>query len=93
MTERVIPIGHKVLVKQIKAQETYGDSGIVYIPETAQSQQHKGVVVSVGEVAQGIQEGDCVQYNEHAKPVIMKHDGETVLLIDQHDILAIIVGV
>jgi co-chaperonin GroES (HSP10) len=92
MTERVIPIGHRVLIKQLKPSETYGDSGI-YIPENQQTQQNKAYVVSVGEVVQGIQEGDCIQYSEYAKPVSMRHDGETHLLIDQHDILAIIVGV
>jgi co-chaperonin GroES (HSP10) len=92
MIEKVIPLGHKVLVKQVEAAETYGDTGI-YIPDNQKTQKHKGTVVSVGEVVQGIQEGDVVQYNEHAKPVIMKHDGEDHLLIDQHDILAIIVSV
>jgi len=92
MTEKVIPIGHKVLVKQVKASETYGDSGI-YIPENQQSQQLKAHVVSVGDGVQGIMEDDCVQYSENAHPVTMMHNGETHLLIDQHDILAIIVNV
>jgi len=92
MTEKVIPIGHKVLIKQIEAAETYGDSGI-YIPETQQSQQRKAYVISVGEAVQHIEEGNYVQYSEHAKPVNMTHDGELHLLIDQHDILAIIVNV
>ena len=92
MTERVIPIGRRVLIKQVKASETYGDSGI-YIPENQQTQQNKAYVVSVGEVVEGIQEGDYIQYSEYAKPVPMRHDGETHLLIDQHDILSIIVSV
>ena len=92
MTEKVIPLGHKVLVKQSKAAETYGDTGI-YIPDNQQTKKNKGTIVSVGEVVQGIHEGDIVQYSEHAKPVVMKHDGEDHLLIDQHDILAIIVSV
>ena len=92
MTEKVIPIGHRVLIKQQKAAETYGDTGI-FIPENQQTQQNKAYVISVGESVQGIQEGDCIQYSEHANPVSMKHDGEIHLLIDQHDILAIIVSV
>tara|TARA_B110000967_G_C18798653_1_gene517232 strand:+ start:595 stop:873 length:279 start_codon:yes stop_codon:yes gene_type:complete len=92
MVEKVIPIGHKVLIKQVKAAETYGDSGI-YIPETQQAQQNKAYVISVGEGVQHIQEGNYVQYSEHASPVQMTHDGELHLLIDQHDILAIIINV
>jgi co-chaperonin GroES (HSP10) len=92
MAEKVIPIGHKVLIKQVKAAETYGDSGI-YIPQTSQSQQLKAYVVAVGDGVQSIIEGDYIQYNEHAKPVSMTHDDEAHLLIDQHDILAIIVNV
>ncbi len=92
MTDKVIPIGHRVLIRQQKAAETYGDTGI-FIPENQQTQQNKAIVICVGEAVQGIQEGDCVQYSEHANPVPMKHDGETHLLIEQHDILAIIVSV
>ena len=92
MIEKVIPIGHRILVKQVKASETYGDSGI-YIPENQQSQQLKAYVVSVGDGVKGIMEDDCVQYSDNAHPVTMMHDGETHLLIDQHDILAIIVNV
>lgn len=92
MTEKVIPIGHKVLIKQQKAAETYGDTGI-YIPDSQKTQENKAVVISVGDGVNGIQDGDFVQFSEHANPVPMKHDGETHLLIDQHDILAIIVRV
>ena len=92
MAEKVIPLGHKVLVKQEKASDTYGDSGI-YIPESQQSQAHKAIVVSIGELVQGVQEENCVQYSANATPVNMMHNGEKHLLIDQHDILAIIVNV
>jgi len=90
--EKVIPVGHRVLIKQVKAAETYGDSGI-YIPDSQKIQENKAYVISVGDVVQNIQEGDCIQYSEHANAVPMKHDGEDHLLIDQHDILAIIVSV
>jgi len=92
MAEKVIPVGHRVLIKQVKASETYGDTGI-YIPENQQKQQNKAYVISVGDGVKGIEDGDCIQYSESANAVPMKHDGETHLLIDQHDILAIIVNV
>ena len=92
MAEKVIPIGSKVLVKQVKAAETYGNTGI-YIPETAQSQQLKAYVISVGDAVKGIKDGDYIQYAEQAVPVPMMHHGEVHLLIEQFDILAIIMNV
>ena len=90
--EKVIPIGNKVLVKQVKAKETYGDTGI-YIPDAQQTQELKGIVISVGDTVEGIQEGDLIQYGEYAQPVSMSHDGEPHLLINKQDILAIIISV
>tara|TARA_R100000322_G_scaffold167467_1_gene135406 strand:- start:656 stop:931 length:276 start_codon:yes stop_codon:yes gene_type:complete len=90
--EKVIPIGNKVLVKQVKAKETYGDTGI-FIPDAQQTQELKGIVISVGDTVEGIQEGDLIQYGEYAQPVPMSHDGEPHLLINKQDILAIIISV
>ena len=90
--EKVIPIGNKVLIKQLKAKETYGDTGI-FIPDAQQKQELKGTVISVGDTVEGIEEGDTVQYGEYAQPVPMSHDGEPHLLINKQDILAIIISV
>tara|TARA_R100001530_G_scaffold136374_2_gene116830 strand:+ start:5174 stop:5452 length:279 start_codon:yes stop_codon:yes gene_type:complete len=92
MADKVIPIGNKVLVKQIQAKETYGDTNI-YIPDAAQTKELKAYVVSVGDDVEGIEEGDLIQYGEYAQPVNMSHEGEQHLLINKQDILAIIVSV
>jgi len=86
--EKVIPIGNKVLVKQVKAKETYGDTGI-FIPDAQQTQELKGIVISVGDTVEGIQEGDLIQYGEYAQPVSMSHDGEPHLLINKQDIISV----
>lgn len=90
--EKVIPIGNKVLVKQIKPKETYGDTGI-YMPDAHKAQELKGYVISIGDDVEGIEEGDLIQYGEYAQPVNMSHEGEQHLLINKQDILAIIVSV
>ena len=46
------PVGDRILIKQHKAKETYGNSGI-YIPESNQEKEDRGTVVSVGDDVKG----------------------------------------
>ena len=92
MKQQVIPIGSKILIKQLAVKETYGNSGI-YIPEAQQSKENKGHVVAIGEEVEEINIGDLIQYAKFADPVEMEHEGEKHLLIRKGDILAVIIDV
>ena len=90
--ERIIPTGKKILVLQEKAAEKYGNTGI-YIPETSQSKERKGVVVALGSEVTLVEEGSTVRYSNHADPIIMDHEGKPHLLMDEGAVLAIVVSV
>jgi len=85
---KVRPVGDRLLIKQHKPEETFGSSGI-YIPESSQEKQDKGIVVSVGEEVQGIYEGEVVLFNQFIQPVKVNHMDEDHILLRQQDIWAI----
>ena len=87
MTEQVIPIGKKLLIKQKKAETFYKNTNII-IPEAAQKVENKGTVVAVGEGITEIKIGDMIQYSEHCLPTSMMHDDEEHLLIHEGDVYA-----
>jgi chaperonin GroES len=91
MIQQVIPTGKKILIKQKKAK-TKTASGL-YLPEIAQKNEYKGVVVAKGQSVEEIKMGDIVQYTEHCLPTRMEHDGEEHLLIQEGDVFAIIVEI
>ena len=90
--EKIIPTGNRVLVRQVEAKSTYGNSNI-YIPESQQVKERKAYVVSIGENITEVKEGDLIRYSDHATPIVMKHEGEEHLLINKDAILAVIVNV
>ena len=90
--ERIIPTGRRILVLQEEAQETYGNSGI-YIPETSQSKERKGTVVALGSEVTLVDEGSVIRYSNHADPIMMNHEGQPHLLMDEGAVLAIVVSV
>lgn len=85
---KIRPIGDRLLIKQHKSEETYSGTGI-YIPESSQEKQDKGVVVSVGEEVQGIYEGEVVLFNQFIQPVKVNHMDEDHILLRQQDVWAI----
>ena len=82
------PVGDRILIKQHKAKETYGNSGI-YIPESNQEKEDRGTVVSVGDDVKGIFEGEIVLFNQFIQPVKVNHMDEDHILLKQQDIWAI----
>jgi chaperonin GroES len=88
MEQIVIPVGKKLLIKEIKAQSKTA-SGII-IPQMAQKATYKGEVVGVGLGIEEISVGDIVQYAEHAMPTPMTHQGSEHLLVQEGDIFAIV---
>jgi len=88
MAEKIIPVGQKLLIKEIKAASKTA-SGLI-IPEMAQKITFRGEVVGIGDSVKEIKIGDIVQYAEHAMPTQMKHDGQEHLLLQAGDVYAII---
>jgi chaperonin GroES len=92
---RVVPLGDKVAVKPLEAEEkTVG--GIV-LPDTARERPQQGRVLSVGDgrllpdgtrVSPQVQEGDRVLYARYAGTEVLVAD-EKVLVMSEDEILAV----
>ncbi len=93
---KLIPLGDKVVLKQVEAEETTA-SGIILSAKT-QEKPLEGIVVAVGpggmvdgkEVVMQVKEGDKVIYQKYSTTEV-KVDGEEYLVVKQNDILAIVV--
>ena len=87
------PLGDRVIVKAVE-QEEVTSSGIV-LPDTAKEKPQRGEVLAVGEgrwadgkrIALDVNEGDTVIYSKYGGTEV-KLDGEDVLILSEHDILA-----
>jgi chaperonin GroES len=87
------PLGDRVLVKAVEQDEVTA-SGIV-LPDTAKERPSRGTVLAVGEgrfvegarVPLEVAVGDEVIYSKYGGTEI-KVDGEDVLILSEHDILA-----
>ena len=92
---KLVPLGDRVVLKQIAAEETT-KSGIV-LPGQAQEKPQQAEVVAVGpggvidgkEVAMQVKTGDKVIYSKYAGTDV-KLDGEEFIIVKQSDILAIV---
>ena len=88
------PLGDRVIVKPVD-QEQVTASGLV-LPDTAKERPQRGKVLAVGEGRWGedgarvpleVNEGDEIIYAKYGGTEI-KLDGEDVLILQEHDILA-----
>ena len=92
---RLVPLGDKVVLKQLLAEETT-KSGIV-LPGQAKEKPQQAEVVAVGpggvvdgkEVAMQVKVGDKVIYSKYAGTDVKLGD-EEFIVVKQNDILAII---
>ena len=89
MTQIIIPVGRKLLIKRAKAPTHFSGTNII-IPDSAKKQDYKGEVIAVGLAEQEIKQGDMIQYADHAVTTPMMHDNEEHLLINAGDVYAII---
>jgi co-chaperonin GroES (HSP10) len=92
MSQKVIPVGAKLLIKQKEAEKYFAGTEII-IPDTARKKEYKGIVVGVGKSVTEINIGDMIQYSDHCLPTTMMHDNEEHLLINEGDVFAIIKNV
>lgn len=95
---KIIPLGDRVLVKPLSADDTKTASGII-IPDTvAQEKPEQGTVVAVGAgrmnddgttVPMSVKVGDTVIFSKYG-PDEIKVDGEEYYILGESSILAVI---
>ncbi|MGE0432638.1 MAG: co-chaperone GroES [Planctomycetota bacterium] len=95
---KVTPIGEHILVKRTEAETT--TAGGIVLPDSAKEKPREGKVVSLGDgkrlkngsrQAFQVKAGDRVIFTSYAGSEI-KVDGETLLVMTEDDILAIVEG-
>ena len=87
----VKPLGDRVLIKRVEAEEK--TKGGIILTSAAQEQPQLAEVIAVGpgteEVKMEVKAGDQVIFSKYAGTEI-KLDGEELIILSQKDILAII---
>ena len=92
---KVQPLGDRVLIKQLEAEEK--TKGGIILPDTAKEKPQEAEVVAVGKgkvedgktIAPEVKAGDRVLYGKYSGTEI-KVDGEELIIVKEEDILAII---
>ena len=92
---KLVPLGDRVVLKQLEAEETT-KSGIV-LPGQAQEKPQQAEVIAVGpggvvegkEVKMEVKVGNKVIYSKYAGTEV-KLDGEEYIIVKQNGILAIV---
>lgn len=92
---KLVPLGDRVVLKQLEAEETT-KSGIV-LPGQAKEKPQEAEVIAVGpggiidgkEVTMQVKVGDKVIYSKYAGTNV-ELDGEEYIVVKQGDILAIV---
>ena len=92
----VKPLGDRVLVQPIEAEEV--KKGGIIIPDTAKEKPHEGKIVAIGAgkrddcgkiVPMEVKKGDRVLYGKYSGTEI-KVDGKDFLIMREDDILGIL---
>ena len=92
---KVRPLGDRVLVKRIEAEEK--TKGGIVLPDTAKEKPKEGEIVAVGEgkmldngkrAAPQVKVGDRILFTSYAGTEV-KIEGEDFLIMREEDILAI----
>lgn len=95
-TATVTPLGDRVLVKRVQADEK--TKGGIILPDTAKEKPREGLVVAVGKgklldngsrQALQVKNNDRVLFSSYAGSEI-KLDGEELLILGEDEILAVI---
>ena len=92
---KLVPLGDRVVLKQLEAEETT-KSGII-LASKSQEKPQEAEVIAVGpggmvdgkEIAMQVKAGDKVIYSKYAGNEV-KLDGEEYIIVKQGDILAIV---
>lgn len=93
---KVVPLGDKVVVKRMEAEET--TAGGIVLPDSARERPQQGRVLSVGDgrllsdgerASPQVSEGDRVLFSSYAGTEV-EVDGEDLLIMGEDDILAVL---
>ena len=96
MAEQIKPLGDKVLVKRLEAEEK--TAGGIVLPDTAKEKPKEGKIISLGsgklldDGKRGsfqVKKGDRVLFTSYAGTEV-KVEGEEYLLMPEEDILAVV---
>lgn len=92
---KLVPLGDKVIIKQIEAEEKTKGGLILTTQSKEKPQMAEVIAVGPGgevnghEVKMTVKEGDKVIYTKYAGTEV-KFEGEEYIVVKQNDILAII---
>lgn len=89
------PIGDRVLVELI--EEDLGKVGSLYVPDTARERPQRGKIIAAGDgrldgkdlVPMRVKVGDKVLFGKYSGTEL-KYEEKDYLLLNEHDILAVI---
>ena len=92
---KLVPLGDRVVLKQVEAEETT-KSGLI-LTTSAQEKPQEAEVIAVGpggmvdgkEVTMQVKPGDKVIYSKYAGNEV-KLEGEEYIIVRQYDILAVV---
>ncbi|MDA1212606.1 MAG: co-chaperone GroES [Planctomycetota bacterium] len=93
---KLIPLGDKVVVRPMEAEEV--TAGGIVLPEAAQEKPRQGRILSIGDGRLNkdgsrsnheVTEGDRIIYS-HYSGTDVEVDGESLLIMSEDDILAIV---
>ena len=92
---KLVPLGDRVVLKQVEAEETT-KSGLI-LTTSAQEKPQEAEVIAVGpggmvdgkEVTMQVNPGDKVIYSKYAGNEV-KLEGEEYIIVRQNDILAVV---
>ncbi len=91
------PLAHRVIVEPLGSEEV--TKGGIVLPDTAKEKPQEGKVVAVGKgrvaengqlVALEVKVGDTVLYGKYSGTEIKTKDGDTLLVIKEEELLAIV---
>jgi len=96
MAPKVKPIGEKLLVKRLEAEEK--TKGGIVLPDSAKEKPSEGKILALGDgkIVEGgktvgfqVKKGDRILFSSYAGTEI-KLDGDDYLIMSESDILAVI---
>ena len=97
MALQLRPLGDRLVVEPIEAQETFADGQLI-LPDTAKEKPQQGEVLAVGlgrkddegnRVPMDVEVGQIVLYAKYGGTEV-KIDGKKLLILKESDILAIV---
>lgn len=84
---QVKPLGKRLLLKRSEARQTVGG---ILLPESAQEQPKRGVVVSMGSEQEGVQVGDEVFFSPYAGSEVKVGEEEGYLILPLDEVLCVL---